>query len=360
MNPPAIAVVSSTLVAIAFFLDIAQARRHSQIYDRFLKWWIWLADLNLKRAVGRSIKITNRVIDILCGPKIFSARALVVTAAMIFSITVGRFWLLETTVESIQTRVLGTSILSLPVIIPGVVIFSFTRWLLRAANHKQSGLRLATLALVNLLMVQLILMGIAFGYGAAVQRWIESAFIHRLNTNDVEAVLSAGYAFYFAYLRIYGYIAFLPAIAFALLCLWWVLVYFASGVCFMIGEFFRLEIERNNSRPFASLALAICMAITLIFPASRALRTSKLHAQFESLEHRLIDASSNTARHAVVSNASVFREGTEFALFDLELSAFLAVTEFIGPNPNAIKQMPAALSRIRRDWSKSPRSQPNQ
>ena len=145
-----VGIVTTTVLAIAYFLDIYFARRKSVIYGRFLDWWYWLSNLKFQRAIHGSIAITRRGIELLCGRRILSFTGIMRSAAILGVIAAARIlWFSPSNDISIQT-ITFVVLLVIPIIPPGVVLLMIVRLLLRSAEKQPTLNHLVALdALIN-------------------------------------------------------------------------------------------------------------------------------------------------------------------------------------------------------------------
>jgi hypothetical protein len=356
MTPTALGIVSSVLLAVAFFLDIRFARSRSTIHDRFLVWWCWFSGLHIRQAIRRSISITTAFFDRVCGRKIFSIGAITRSSLAVATVAALRLaWITRTDTDPILKHALGITLLMLPVILPAVIVLMITRLFLRYAAKRPNSFRLLALGVANLLVVQLGIEISFFSYGVLAQTWIDVAFTNHIPVLDTEYVLATGFAFFFAFSRIYGYLALLPAIIFGVLFSCWILVIVAAAICRIIEEFLRLQVEEVVSRPFTAIAIALCMLLALYSAAAR-LPYTQIGRYCLTTEHGINRWGFEKGERLIAGPLE--KRDQEYILYNLQCQLFLIATEFIGPTIQEIQNLRPLGRKILNEWPKSNETSP--
>src|SRR5438874_8309768 len=250
----------------------------------------------------------------------------------------------------IWQRALGIALLILPVIPPAVIVLISIRILLRYAAKKPNLFRLLALGIVNLLLVQFGIEIISFIYGLSTQAWIDAAYAHRIPIEGTEAVLAGGFAYFFAFSRIYGYLALLPAIVFAALFVCWILIIAAAAICRLIEEFLRLQVEEADSRPFTAFATALCMLIAL-YSGARLLPYGVIGHYLQFMEHRINRWGFDLGERSISRRPEA--PDKEYILYNVQCQAFLIATEFIGPSAQAAQNIQSRVSKVLKEWGES-------
>lgn len=360
MSPLTIGVVSSAVVAIAFFLDILFSKSRHRVHDKFLLWWYWFSNLKVRQAIDRSIVLTLRVLDSICGRKTFSIEAILrATLAVALLAELKFFWLIRGASNSFYQKLFGISILILPVLPPAVVVLMITRALLRRASRSPKFSRIMLLGIANLLVVLVGVELMAFFYGVCAQAWIDAAYNHHISVENTAAMLSSSYAFFFAFSHIYGNIALLPAILFAGLFAIWMAIFLAAAVCRLVEEFLRLQVEESVPKPFTAIATAFCMAIALIYPTVILLTHFDVKQQFQLAEHALNRSAFQLGERWVSAKPHASLAGDkEYVLYDLRCQVALIATEFIGPSQQQVRNVHAIWAKIKTEWAASSENHP--
>lgn len=347
MTASTLTFVCGVIVAVALFLDIRLARHRPKIHNKFLSWWCWFAGLRIRQAISRSISIFAGFFDFLCGPKIFSVGAILRSVFVVTLVALVRFlWLNRNDTSPLGQHLLGIAIIMIPVIPPAVVVLIIVRFLFRSAARKPTFLRLLTVALANLVLVQLGIEILSFIYGLCAQGWIDTAYYNHVSVRDTEDVLATGFAFYFAFSHVYGYLALLPAIVFGALSVCWILIIIAAEVCRFIEEFLRLQVEETG-KPFTAIAGAACMLLWL-HGAVMLLPYTDIGRYSQSLEHRMNRWAFTTAEGLI--RGPIGKRGEEYMLYDLRNQAFLIGIEAIGPTMHEIQNLRPWLSKLFKKW----------
>ena len=208
------------------------------------------------------------------------------------------------------------------------------------------------LLIVNFAMVQILVCVVTLAYAFGAHSWIDYAYTHRLSTEDATDIIVGSYTLYFAVVHIYGFIALLPVILFIGLFLWALGVCITGGIFFVVQEFLRLEIERNEwSRPFAALATAASMSLCLFMTVGFLLSRLGPVDGYNAFERWLdLNVSILGMRLESKCNFQDVARDKAYELYSFECEAALAAAEFIGPSPKAFERFQKAVHKIWPGW----------
>lgn len=351
MNEQMFAVLASLpLIPLGYFLDLSLARHNSDIYLRFLAWWLWLSDANITSWIKKASNFTGRLEMSLFGKTLLSIKSTLVSVLLLTILSVVYFsWLSRNSDEVAWKNAIGVLIVSGPILLPGIVIIFILRVLLRYGNAQPTLPRILFCGAICTVAVQIVFMLLAYLFGRCASFWTYFAFTHNVTEDDNLTILWGGYAIYTLGCGIYGNILLLPVIAFGSAFCLSLIIYVVSVVLHVCEEFFRIQIEANQRKPFTSIATFLVMACLLfqfmfsyLLIASSAILKAQNKLTFASAKYGWDHGDEIT----FPDQAS--RQG--YAIYRLKSDIDLvSVALVVGPTPLMIKNFEKTMKRIIKD-----------